>query len=237
MDEIIVKHRLPSPPGTFMISAAVLDKVDCPNIKDSLIFRISRYVSPEAWGSPKAELGRRKSSVERLRHRMSASSKTSTSICAGSHVWWRPLPVKCVSATVDNVSHGEITWLAQRQPPSLASAARFFSVEIKKELLDWRDKRVGKTTEVLFDRRFVIRIDPEKVPQNILDDLSLGSKVVIEPSQHWFLPEVMLRGEENAEPVHTHVNWPYDWRKFWHRKSEVYSNWISIEYIRPISAI
>jgi tRNA(Ile)-lysidine synthetase-like protein len=229
VDEIIAKCRLPSPPGTFMISAGDLDRAICPDIKDLLLFRITRYVSPEAWGNPRAELGRRKSSVERLRQRISAANKADGSICVGSHVWWRPLYV-----TKHRVRPA---WLAQRQPPSVTSIANFSSFEMDKELFNrQRDKRVDM--KILFDKRFVIHIDPENIPQNIVGALSLGYKVVVEPSKQWFLPEIILRGGNADEPVHTHVIWPYDWRKtFRYRREEVVSGWATIDYIRPISAI
>ena len=222
-----------------MISAIDLDKVVCSDIKHLLLFRITRYVSPETWGNPRAELGRRKSSVERLSQRTSASSKLDTSICVGSHVWWRPLSVtkKGIRVTVDNASLDEITWLSQRQPPAVISVNNFSSFEINKELLMRRGRQV---TQVLFDRRFLIRLHPEKVPKHIVSALSLGCKVVIEPSQQWFLPEIILRGEnENVdELVHTDVTWPYKWREtFRYRRDEVVSDWATIDYIRPISAI
>jgi tRNA(Ile)-lysidine synthase len=223
-----------------MISAVDLDKVVCPDVKDLLLFRITRYVSPEAWGNPRAELGRRKSSVERLRQRISTSNKIDTSICVGSHVWWRPVSVtkKGVRATVDNVPLDEIAWISQRQPPAVTSDTNVSSFTIDKEVLMWRDERVQMRTQVLFDRRFVIRIHPEKVPQNIVSALSMGSKIVIEPSQQWFLPEIILRGENADELVHTYVTWPYEWRTtFRYRRGEVVSDWATIDCIRPISAI
>lgn len=223
-----------------MISAVNLEKLLCPDIKELLLFRISRYISPEAWGNPRAELGRRKSSVERLRQHISASSNIDTSICVGSHVWWRPLSLtkKGMRATVDKASLDEIVWLSQRQPPAVKSATEFSSFEIDKEHLMRRDKRMCMGTEALFDRRFVIRIHPEKVPQDIMSALSSGCKVVIEPSQQWFLPEIILRGEKADQLVHTCVAWPYDWRKmFRYRRDEVVSDWATIDYIRPISAI
>lgn len=101
-------------------------------------------------------------------------------------------------------------------------------------------RRGRQVTQVLFDRRFLIRLHPEKVPKHIVSALSLGCKVVIEPSQQWFLPEIILRGEnENVdELVHTDVTWPYKWREtFRYRRDEVVSDWATIDYIRPISAI
>jgi tRNA(Ile)-lysidine synthase len=241
VDEIIEKCRLPSPPGTFMISVVDLDKVVCREIKELLLFRITRYISPEAWGNPRAELGRRKSSVERLSQRIfiSASSKIDSSICVGSHAWWRTLSVtkKGVRATVGNASLDEIAWLSQRQPPAVKSVSNLFSLEINKELLMRGDKRMDMT-QLLFDMRFVIRIHLENVPKNIVRALSLGCKVVIEPSQQWFLPEIILRGENVEELVHTDVTWPYEWREtFRYRRDKVVSDWATIDYIRPISAI
>lgn len=223
-----------------MISAVDLEKVHCPDIKDLLLFRISRYISPEAWGNPRAELGRRKSSVERLRQQLSTSTKISTSICVGSHVWWRPLSLtkRGMRTTVDNASLDEIVWLSQRQPPAVTSVTDLSSFEINKEHLMRRDKQMGMGTKVLFDRRFVLRFHPEKVPQDIVSALSSGWKIVIEPSQQWFLPEIILRGKNADQPVHTRVTWPYNWRKmFRYRRGEIVSDWATIDYIRPISTI
>lgn len=237
MDEIISKCRLPSPPGTFMISAVDLAKVVCPDIKDLLLFRITRYVSPEAWGNPRAELGRRKSSVERLRQHISPPGVIDASICVGSNVWWRPLSFRKdrIRAIVSNVSADEIVWLAQRQPPSTFNLSTF---EIRPAILMCGDQREFMRTEPLFDRRFVIRIHPEKVPRRIAKALSSGCKVIIETSKQWFLPEIFLRGEDVNELIHTHVIWPYHWRRtFRYSRHNIVSDWATIEYIRPISAI
>jgi hypothetical protein len=221
-----------------MISAADLDKVICPDTKDLLLFRITRYVSPDAWGNPRAELGRRKSSVERLRQHISASGKIDTSICVGSHVWWRPLSATKHSVRANNVSVDKIFWIAGRQPPPVTSADSFSHFELEKEFSMWRAKQANTKTELLFDRRFIIRIHPAKVPQNIVSALSSGSKVVTEPSKQWFLPEIILRGKNADQLLHTHVTWPYDWRKrFRYRRDEVVSDWATIEYARPLSAI
>ena len=216
-----------------MISAVDLDKVDCPDIKNLLLFRITRYVSPEPWGNPGAELGRRKSSVERLRQHISPPGVIDASICVGSYVWWRPLSFRknFIRAIVNNASADEIVWLAQRQPPSVASTSN-------SSIFMYGDQQELIRTELLYDRRFVIRIRPEKVPQKITKALSSGHKIVIETSKQWFLPEIILCGEDFSELVHTHVIWPYNWRRtFRYGRDDIVSDWATIEYIRPISAI
>ena len=61
VDAYISTNRIPSPPSTMALKAA-LPPEDV-NVRRAILLRILRYVSPRPWGSPKAEAGRRQQNL------------------------------------------------------------------------------------------------------------------------------------------------------------------------------
>jgi len=240
VDKIIANSRLPSPPGTFMISSPNLAKIGSPVVRESLLFRIIRHVSPEPWGHPRAELGRRKESVQRLIQHLWGSNQATRSFCVGSSVLWRPVVVRTnrVSVATAQARSEELAWLAQRQPPlKMSSRLSQQRNELTMEdIYNWERRNPDEQMEVLYDLRFVIRIRQDRIPDGISKSLQSGGKLVIESRKPWYLPEIWHRTEDVNEVVHSQVTSPYEWRKYFrYERAEVLSDWVTVEYIRPMS--
>ena len=61
VDAYISTNRIPSPPSTLALKTALPpEDVD---VRHAIILRVLRYVSPQPWGSPKAEAGRREQNL------------------------------------------------------------------------------------------------------------------------------------------------------------------------------
>ena len=63
VDAYISTNRIPSPPSTLALKDA--SPPEDVEVRHAILLRILRYVSPQPWGSPKAEAGRRQ---QRLSH-------------------------------------------------------------------------------------------------------------------------------------------------------------------------
>jgi len=64
VDAYISANRIPSPPSTLAIKTA-LPPEDV-GVRHAILLRILRYVSPQPWGSLKAEAGRREANLSRM---------------------------------------------------------------------------------------------------------------------------------------------------------------------------
>uniref|UniRef100_A0A8H8CNN8 tRNA(Ile)-lysidine synthetase n=1 Tax=Psilocybe cubensis TaxID=181762 RepID=A0A8H8CNN8_PSICU len=253
VNEMIPKCRIPSSPGTFMISAEALSKIPSPDLREALLYRIVRYVSPEPWGSPKAELGRRKVGMLRLWEHLSSYkqhlSRNNSSICVGSGVWWRLVTTVNgrLRSEVRNVDPSNLAWIALRQPPSrsirVPNYARF---DITRTVLDtrntWLTQSKSPLSEMVFDNRFLLQFSVDKMPTSLVKLLEQGALLVVEPRGIWRIPEVKLHNVNGLarKLVHTEVkHGPFSVDL--ELGSETYikldSGWITMEYFRPISAI
>ena len=64
MDAYVSTNRIPSPPSTIALKAALPpEEVD---VRHAILLRILRYVSPRPWGSPQAEAGRRQKKLSHM---------------------------------------------------------------------------------------------------------------------------------------------------------------------------
>ncbi|KDR73559.1 hypothetical protein GALMADRAFT_228003 [Galerina marginata CBS 339.88] len=255
VDKFIAKHRLPSPPGTFMMSPLSLEEIDSPLILEALVLRIARYISPEPWGSPRSELGRRKSSIDRLvkhlRDYQRYRSRNNNSICVGSSVWWRLVTIgrNQMRTTVRAKPVKDISWIAVRQPGHrLADAAEVplhplrlnVTQKIRERREAWLARKAPKTLEVLFDCRFLIRFHVDKIPADILESISTRGKIEIKPRESWIFPQVMHVVNKEPTLIHNNiVHQPFFLEKEWGTKlrHDINADWIDMEYFRPLSAI
>ncbi|KAF8965280.1 PP-loop family-domain-containing protein [Flammula alnicola] len=259
VDKLIEKYRIPSPPGTFMISPSSLKAIESQVLREALLYRITRYVSPEPWGNPRSELGRRKASVNRLITHLcdvhSLASKTNDSLCVGSSVWWRLVAVlgNRLRTTVKGLDTQKMAWLALRQPNQRSrennKAGKNGLDTLHSEVTDqiiqireaWLSQKASKTMELLFDRRFLIRFHVDKIPLDILESLSAGDRIIVEPTKPWTLPRVIHLHEGVSTTLHTEIVPlpPFRNRELGSRKKheDVKSDWITIESWRPLSAI
>ena len=229
-----------------MVAATNLETLESPAIREALLFHVARYVSPEPWGHPRAELGRSKTSVKRLVDRLWPLNNLNCSICVGSHVWWKPVVAReghaRPLANEGKAEFHELAWIAQRQPPERYNphASVQHKIELDMEGLAKKIRGGTKEVEILYDLRFLIRINTGKLPQYIRTSLATGGRLLIDSTRPWYIPEVRHRksASDISELVHTHVTWPYEWRKtFGYTRDEIDSDWITIEFIRPITTL
>lgn len=187
-----------------------------------MVMRILRYVSPQPWGSVRADGNRRKDSIQRLIESIWAPSGNTPPpfLVVGSGVIWRSawvyegysdrpsrlLVPKSKDSWIKRRREGDrLAWLASRQPP-LEKRVRhnpdgsLLEDPLHMDLTELLSKarhdarKVKHGLEVLYDCRFLIRFDIAKMPSEIGMSLSVGrSKVVVEARTRWFYPQVLWR--------------------------------------------
>lgn len=64
VDAYISTNRIPSPPSTLALQTALAP--EDVGVRHAILLRTLRYVSPQPWGSPKAEAGRREENLCRM---------------------------------------------------------------------------------------------------------------------------------------------------------------------------
>lgn len=237
-----------------MFSPLALAEIESPIVREALLYRITRYVSPEPWGSPRAELGRRKTSVDRLVKHLytfeNFRSKSNNSLTVGSHVWWRLIEIRRnqVKTTLQASMIQNLNWIASRQPKhrleDTPAGQHPLKRNVNPELLEWQKAwQAGEKSpvfEVLYDCRFLIQFQLDKMPLDIQDGLSTGEKIYIKPRGVWNVPQVILMSKRNSRAIQWHIEkTSHSLPKEWGTKMErdIRSGWITIEYFRPISAI
>lgn len=242
-----------------MISPLSIKAIGSQLLREALLFRITRYVSPEPWGHPQAELGRRKTSVNRLTTHLCdvdlSSTRKNHSLCVGSGVWWRLVSIlpKKLSLDVTGVNPKHLAWIALRQPPErsnnnevMQNALDDLTPEITKEIMEcteaWASEKVSPITELLYDHRFLIRFSMDKIEPSILNTLSnANGKIFIKPTKPWAIPQVVLQTEDSSIFLQTAIiPEPFlQHRQLGGRRprKDIHSDWITIQYFRPLSPI
>lgn len=124
---------MPSPVGTFLLSGHNLAAISDHTIRSAMIMRIMRYVSPQPWGSIRADVNRRVSSIRRIVDMIWAPDPHSADTrhrAVGSGVLWTPAiihsnstgkeTIRIPKEKISDVKLGagdRFGWLASRQPP------------------------------------------------------------------------------------------------------------------------
>lgn len=251
VDDVIPQYRIPSSPGTFMISTQSLTRIPSRQLREALLYRIVRYVSPEPWGSPKAELGRRKASMARLWEHLSSfeqhRSRNSSSICVGSGVWWRLVTTVNgrLRSEVRKADPTNLAWIALRQPQSrlhkVPDVCRF---EITRTILEarnaWLTQNKSSLLEMVFDNRFLLQFSLDKIPTSLVESLERDERIVVEPRGIWLIPQVKCFSVKGLNVIHTDVKhgpFSVDLQLGSEHYHNIKSDWITMEYFRPLSAI
>ncbi|KAF8809115.1 hypothetical protein BYT27DRAFT_7136777 [Phlegmacium glaucopus] len=254
VDEFLLKHRKPSAPGSLMVSIPALLEITSPIVRQALVLRMLRYVSYEPWGSPRSEVGRRQDSVKRLLKNLwdepSLRNRKNISFTVGSGVWWKPAYVtksQLLRTVVTTFPIKDLAWYAARHPSIKSPTApvtdplRFVMTD---KLLEgraaWEAKEGPAILDVLFDRRFLIRFRLDKMPQELYDALKKSGGVIVKPRSPWFLPEIDFKQSKVFTVLHTEIKREqFTWEREWGTKTykDTVSDWITIEYIRPISSL
>jgi tRNA(Ile)-lysidine synthase len=156
-----------------------------------------------------------------------------------------------------------VAWLASRQPPmhkskmaelEIINPLRIDLTEMLKHTLeDMSDISNASTPEILYDCRFLVRFDIAKIPLWIYNDLRNPEnpvRISIVPNTRWYWPEIILEKEDESQVLHSDIG-PYEqlhpflrrfdsrvYNRYWRRQDKpVASDWIHVEWVRPLSAI
>ncbi|KAF8163515.1 PP-loop family-domain-containing protein [Crassisporium funariophilum] len=258
VDHILAEYRQKSPPGTVRMPVPALLSIDSPIVRQALLLRILRYVSPEPWGSQRSEIGRRQTSLQRLMQWIwdpsRLASKSNNSFSVGSGVWWRPIIVNNKNhwhTTIQGNEPQNLSWLACRLPNAKETIQNLgkpqslkldVTCDLKASQHAWQMDDGPETLEILYDRRFLLCFHLNRIPQTIAESLSKGAKITVEPRSAWFFPQIIHKspGSRNATAIHTAIlRNPFHWDQEWGTKKfkETVSGWITVEDIRSISAL
>ncbi|KAL5529544.1 hypothetical protein ACEPAG_5529 [Sanghuangporus baumii] len=215
----LAKCVCPSPVSTILLSKDAFSRVTDNSVRLEIIRRVLRFVSPFPWGSPRAEAGRRKDSLQRISDTLTMSGEGSResrrtprqNFVAGGGVIWSP--VRITRNAVMKFSEkgysvpNDMAWLASRQPP----IQRFRDTVVSPLELDITSSFLlalsqDRSTEILYDCRFLIHITPRLFPLDILDAFKqitaersgvvkdqASVKLLVIPHTRYFLPKIVLR--------------------------------------------
>ncbi|KAF5315906.1 hypothetical protein D9611_004858 [Ephemerocybe angulata] len=242
VDEITHKGRLPSPIGTFLISKEALEGIkDKPLVQRALVLRILRYVSPNPWGSLKAQAKRRSARLEELARCLTTPMSTSSKpFSMSSQVLWKPVLKR--PKVVKGKSKGKVPagWIASRQPPDLQNAWSVADRDITEPLLQALEARAsegdGGALDILFDCRFRIRIHLDAIPQAVIDALAAGiTNLSIRCDKELYYPSVVLRTPKNEVVLNPADNPTPKFPEGIAIAKPV--DWVSIEFIRTLGNI
>jgi len=237
-----------------MVSIPALLEITSPIVRQALVLRMVRYVSYEPWGSPRSEVGRRQESVKRLIKNLwdeqSLRTRKNISFTVGSGVWWKPALVTkshLLRTVVKTFPIKDLAWFAARHPSikspnaPVSDILRFpLTDKLRAGRMAWEANEGSKSMEILWDRRFLIRFRLDKMPQELFDELKTNGGVIIKPRSPWFLPEIDFKQNKVFTVLHTKIKPDrFTWEREWGTKhyKDTESDWITIEYIRPLSSL
>lgn len=237
-----------------MVSIPALLEITSPIVRQALVLRMVRYVSYEPWGSRRSEVGRRQESVKRLIRNLwdaeSLRNRKNISFTVGSGVWWKPAFVTkhhLLRTVIQTFPIKDLVWFASRHPSikspdaPVSDILRFpMTDELRAGRMAWEAKKGPKSMEFLWDRRFLICFRLDKMPQELSDALKTNGGVVVKPRSPWFLPEIRFKQNKEFTVLHTKIKpGPFTWQREWGTKhyKDTESDWITIEYIRPLSSL
>jgi len=252
VDSIISKEQLPSPVGTFSISRQAIEILkDQPNLQMVLILRILRYVSPKPWGSRNAQGRRRLRRILEIPRLLvdpprNSSGRVPVSFAMGSEVLWKPVYYR--NGTMREVTaayapkEGDIAaWVACRQPPDPQTADAISDRDLSAEVLRAAGQMEAlgiqdSVLDVLFDCRFLVSIQLNKIPENVMHALaSEETRLLLSCEGRWFHPALWLKtGSGGKKLVHNHI--ANSGERGSQSKAKI-ADWVNIQFIRELSSL
>lgn len=187
-------------------------------VRQAIVMRVLRAVSPEPWGSPASQANRRSENIRRVSQRLftpysQLSPEERKSFMAGASVIWQPMricPDGSLRHFISTQSKGDkldelgmkpgdrVGWLASRAKP-MGWSKDNEPVDISASILDAHDQWSQQPRpdpdavhEVLWDKRFTIRIRLARAPDTLFDNLRYGARVLVVPEGAWWWPRVAL---------------------------------------------
>lgn len=244
MTECLKQCALPSPPSTLLLSSKQLRVTD-PEVRTAVVRRILRFISPRPWGSLSAEVNGNREALDNAVSKAwnDGTSQARRAFSAGSDVLWIPYVMRhdgLVRERDQIIDGEEPLWLVQRAPP-MRRITRL-GQEKADLALDVTDRLTSTSqSEVLWDCRFSINLDPNLMPRDIRGSLDAGrssAKVIVTPYTKWFLPRLVLRREGQLDTIL--AEYPWDLSVWKHRKPgpvQVDVPWARMSFVRSWEAI
>ena len=258
---------MPSPIGTFLLSGHNLSTIRENTVRSAMIVRIMRYVSFQPWGSVRADGNRRVGSIQRIVDTVWAPDPQSANIrhfVAGGGVLWSPVVIHTnpwgidkILIPIGNISGIKLSagdrfgWLASRQPPfhkntrAMGDAPDRLTLDLTDKICQRRKElnegtqTAKRTLEILYDCRFLLRLDLAKMPLEIALSLAVGrSKIVVQSRTRWYWPHIMwergLGRSVNLAVIQDEVEWQGG--GFAKPPKGNNSDWITMDWIRTLDA-
>ncbi|KAF7304895.1 ATP-bind-3 domain-containing protein [Mycena kentingensis (nom. inval.)] len=212
VDSALNRCHLPSPTGTYLVSCRGLSTVRDPLVQTAMVLRIMRYCSFFAWGTIRADANRRRSSLQRIVDALWTPDPFEAGIqsfVAGGGVSWTPVLIGRDRIRMYNGKYppvpkpGDVVgWLASRQVPFIEARLKalgmpnVLKVHITDQVRDklmTRESNPGQILEVLWDCRFLVTIDIDRIPQDIVDVILQGRyNLWIHAHSRWHWPKITL---------------------------------------------
>lgn len=238
------KHASFSLPSTLVLPRSISPPTSA--VQRRIVLRALRYVSPRPWGSPLAEAGRHRDSLEAIAREIFPAGcdtprQRSTAFTNGASVLWRSVVFRGDGTfTPGRTSFppnesAVLGWVAHRAPPRKAEESLI--VDISKLVADHIGSCAGNGTqplEVLWDCRWNVTVSADRLPEEIKEAIrrDASCRVMIRPVEPFQLPEVvMTRGQE--------VTVLGGFEKGWNaaQRSLSRSPWVDFDFIRTLAAI
>jgi len=186
---------------------------------------------------------------------------------AGGGILWTPVLVRGnLIKTPERLARSGpgfdevVGWLASRQPPinKRVMEARMMPNPLRVDITERLKRGLSESTQdivdVLWDCRFLIRFNLSKMPPHLREDLAnpaSQNRMFILPNTRWYWPKAVFQQGEKETMLHSDVadsqhpllfmkaeNDVQQSRAYWRRYDKpVVSDWIHMEWIRPLTAI
>lgn len=242
MDKFLDDQRRPSHLGTLVLPQSLFQSAMNPLTQKALIERVLRYVSPDPWGSLRAQGFGRSSSIDRIMDNLQRPmTATTPAFVTGSHVLWQPGCYRNGKFKKTPPAVGDVpAWIASRQPPAKkniglsqqGTASESLGPRDITQLVAGGMRRLDSDSssqdviDILWDNRFRIRIRPSNVPKDIKAALDLpDASLALEADEKWYQPRLVLRTGDSR------IDIPFK------TIQKSHSRWARIEFIRPLSSV
>ncbi|KAG6844136.1 hypothetical protein H0H87_009523 [Tephrocybe sp. NHM501043] len=153
-------------------------------------------------------------------------------------------------------------WLASRLPPlnreklKLRGIPNTLEIDVTQNVLDAHQRwNAGgsSTTSVLYDSRFLVHFHLDRIPRDLISQLEDGSlkknRLLLLASSRWYWPKIVIDRDGDIETLHDKVSdspfrsiIPIPTMKHAVRRSRrieqsIDSDWVTVEWIRPMTAL
>jgi tRNA(Ile)-lysidine synthase len=217
-----------------------------PDVRFALVLRVIRFVSFHPWGSLRADADRRQGSIHRIVRALWAADPRPFQIkkfTAGGGVLWTPAifnPNKSLRLAPPSALQPDdrFCWLASRTPPFSknpqqqgAGSPTTLVIDLTERLRAALSSDATDPLQVLYDCRFLLRIDPLRMPahvKSVLEEHDKTASIKVLPFSQYYWPKVVLQRESHPDQV---LAVPQE-----NGTVDPTGPWISMQWIRPLDA-